>query len=176
MDCKKGLPDLDSFGLYNETRGYNASQGSMTRNPVYENVEIFVGAFGDSSVTVAPFLSPGTRAKVFCRRIVKGPARPRYHLTLLPQGIFSTQVQDEKTKAWRDANEVQVHVTVEVLSKSHQEVVNTLQRAVDKKAANKGSFNFVASDYGEHVICVSTSAQEGWFSTASVVRFSFSHA
>ena len=44
-----------------------------------------------------------------------------------------------------------------------------MQRIVDKKADAKGTFNFVASDYGEHVICVSTSASAGWFSSASVV-------
>ena len=57
----------------------------------------------------------------------------------------------------------------------NKKVVNTMQRVVDKKADAKGTFNFVASDYGEHVICVSTSASAGWFSSASVVRKSLFH-
>ncbi len=79
-------------------------------------------------------------------------------------GLFYTESLDAASNTWREPDALQVHVTVEVVS--------TMQKAVDKKAPSRGSFHYVATDYGEHVICVSVSGQSGWFSSGSVVRFS----
>ena len=62
-------------------------------------------------------------------------------------GQFSTLVYDSKSNSWNEDPGLKVHITVDVES--------TLARETDKTAGPKGIFNFVASEYGTHVICVS---------------------
>jgi hypothetical protein len=64
-------------------------------------------------------------------------------------GQFSTEVFDGKSQLWREDPNLKVHITVDVES--------TLARETDKTARSKGIFNFVATDHGTHVICVSIS-------------------
>lgn len=67
-------------------------------------------------------------------------------------GQFSTQVLDIKSNTWTEDPKLKVHLTVDVES--------TLAREADKTAGPKGIFNFVASEYGTHVVCVSVSGQQ----------------
>jgi hypothetical protein len=73
---------------------------------------------------------------------------------LAVMGQFSTEALDEKTKLFKEDPALKVHITVDV--------EQTHAREVEKTAGSKGVFNFVASEYGTHVVCVSvTGAKQG---------------
>lgn len=71
-------------------------------------------------------------------------------------GQFHAMTQTDTV--WKEDPKLKVHITVDVES--------TMAREADKTAGPKGIFNFVASEYGTHVICVSVSGHQ-----SSPVRF-----
>jgi hypothetical protein len=76
--------------------------------------------------------------------------------------VFKAETMDDNGR-YSESPSISVHITVDV--------PHAVQRPVDKRAGSSGTFNFIAADYGEHVICVTASSNTDTWTNPHPVRF-----